>query len=344
MNKRRILAIVIIVFSVLLTSFGFYFWQIWRSPNVLVEKEDKVFLVRHNDTYNSVLERLNKGGYIEKLVPFAFVAKLMKYPENVKPGYYVLKANMTSVEAVRLLRSGRQEPLNLTFTNSRTLGELSKKVGNRLMFSEKEIDSLLHSPQVAREYGFDTTTFIGMFLPNTYEFYWTTSAREFLDRMKKEYDKYWTEERLARAKEMGLTRHEVSTLASIVNAETNKADEMPRVAGVYLNRLNKNIPLQADPTLKFALGDFTIKRILNKDKEIDSPYNTYKYAGLPPGPINMPPLSALNGVLNAEDHKYLYFCAKPDFSGYHNFAITYNEHLKNARKYQRALSQEGIYR
>jgi UPF0755 protein len=344
MNRRRILVGAIIVFAVLASTFGFYAWQMLYTPNVLVDQQDRAFLIRSDESYQQVIKRLKTENYVDKLVPFAFLAKLMDYPENVKPGHYVLKANMTNLAAVRLLRSGRQEPLNLTFTNSRTRSELAEKVGGRLMFSKQEIDSLLHSQQVAREYGFDTTTFIGMFLPNTYEFYWTTSARDFLDRMKKEYDKYWTEEREAKAQAMGLTKNEVTTLASIVNAETNMRDEMPRVAGVYLNRLNKNMRLEADPTLVFALGDFTIKRVLKKDKEIDSPYNTYKYVGLPPGPIRMPSISALDGVLNAEDHNYLFFCARPDFSGYHDFAVSYNEHLKNARRYQRALRERGIFR
>jgi UPF0755 protein len=183
-----------------------------------------------------------------------------------------------------------------------------------------------------------------MFLPNTYEFYWTTSARDFTDRMKKEWEQFWTEERRQKAQAMGLTPEEVTTLASIVRAETNKADEMPRVAGVYLNRLRVNMPLQADPTLVFALGDFSIKRILAKDKAIDSPYNTYMYRGLPPGPINMPSITAIDAVLNAESHKYFYFVAKEDFSGYHTFSVNYDEHMKNARKYQKALKERGILR
>ena len=183
-----------------------------------------------------------------------------------------------------------------------------------------------------------------MFIPNTYEVYWTIKGDELMKRLKKEYDRFWTPERDQKAKVLEMTREEVSTLAAIVQAETAKSDEKPRVAGVYINRLRKGIALQADPTLIFALGDFTIKRVLNKDKEVDSPYNTYLYAGLPPGPIRMPNITSIKSVLNYESHDYIYFCAKEDFSGYHNFVTTYSQHRKNARKYQKALNNKKVYR
>lgn len=204
--------------------------------------------------------------------------------------------------------------------------------------------TLLLADSTAAHYGFEPATFISMFIPNTYQVYWTATPRQILDRMKKEYDAYWTEERIAKAQAMNLSKVEVSTLASIVQGETNKMDEAATIAGVYVNRLKRGIPLQADPTLVFAIGDFTIRRILNKDKEFESPYNTYKYRGLPPGPINMPSIPALDAVLDYEEHRYLYFCAKDDFSGYHAFAKTLTEHNRNARKFQRALNKERIYR
>jgi UPF0755 protein len=184
---------------------------------------------------------------------------------------------------------------------------------------------------------------MSLFIPNTYEFWWDTSAEELFERMHKEYQSFWTEARSQKAQDLGLSKEEVSTLASIVQAESQKSDERPRIAGVYLNRLRIGMPLQADPTLVFAAGDFSIKRLTAKQMAIDSPYNTYKYAGLPPGPINLPDINSLDAVLNFEKHSYLYFCAKEDFSGYHSFAVGYDEHLSNARRYQRALNAANIY-
>lgn len=344
MKNKKIFMVALIVFSVLLTSFTFYAWQILFTPNILVEQESRAFTIRPGESFKNVQDRLYEERIVQESVSFGFLAKLMDYDEAVKPGFYVFDKNMTNLAAVRMLRSGRQKPIRLTFNNIRTREELAEKLGDKLMFSKQEMDSLLNSQAVAKEYGLDTATIISLFLPNTYEFYWNTSARDFMDRMKEEYDKFWNEERMQKAQRLGLSPSEVYTLASIVNAETGKLDEMPRVAGVYLNRLNMNMPLQADPTLKFALNDFAIKRILNKDKEVDSPYNTYMYRGLPPGPINMPPIASVDAVLNAETHKYIYFVAREDFSGYHTFSTNYDEHMKNARKYQKALKQRGIFR
>jgi UPF0755 protein len=204
----------------------------------------------------------------------------------------------------------------------------------------------MSDPAVVAEYGFDTTTIVSMFLPNTYEFYWNTSSKELLDRMHKEYQKFWTEERKQKAKAIGFTPVQVSVLASIVEAEQGRwADERPRIAGVYINRMTSketDYKLQADPTLVFAHGDFAIRRVLTGHKQINSPYNTYKFRGLPPGPINLPSPVSIDAVLNYEKHNYLYFCAKEDFSGYHAFAQTYEEHLKNARLYQAALNSKNI--
>lgn len=344
MKNKKILLVGLIVFSVMLTSFTFYAWQILFTPNILVDQEARAFTIRPGESFKHIQNRLYDERIVQEAVSFGFLARLMKYDESVKAGYYVLEKNMSNLEAIRLLRSGRQTPIRITFNNIRTRNELAERLGDKLMFSRKEMDSLLHSPAVAQEYGLDTATIITLFIPNTYEFYWNTTARDFMDRMKEEYDNFWTPERLQKAEQRGMTPSEVYTLASIVKAETNKVDEMPRVAGVYLNRLNRNMPLQADPTLVYALGDFGIKRILNKDKEIDSPYNTYMYRGLPPGPINMPPIAAVDAVLNAEQHKYYYFVARDDLSGYHTFSANYNEHLKNARKYQKALNKRGILR
>ena len=344
MKKRKILVVVVIVFSVLLTSFSFYAYQLLYTPNILVEEQPRSLIIKPEETFKQVRNRLYDERYINDAVSFSFLSKLLKYDENVKPGHYVLEGNMSNLEAIRLLRSGRQTALNVTFHNIRTKEVLAERLSQNLMAEENEMLRMMNDPAVTAKYGFDTLNIVSMFIPNTYEFFWTTSAEELFDRMHTEYEKFWTEERLQKAEQLGLDPKEVSVLASIVQAETSKNDEMPRVAGVYLNRLNRNMALQADPTLVFAAQDFSIRRVLDEHKAIDSPYNTYKYRGLPPGPINLPQTPAIDAVLNAEDHKYIYFCAKPDFSGYHAFAASYSEHLQNARKYQRALNERKVYR
>lgn len=344
MKGRKLLIIGLVIFSVVLTSFTFYAWQVVYTPNILVEQESRTLLIRPGDSFKDLQNKLYDEHIVGDLMSFSFLARLMDYDKQMKPGLYELKANMSNIEAVRLLRSGQQVPLNVTFNNARTKHQLAERLEGKLMFSSAELDSLLYNPAMAEKYGFDTATFISMFIPNTYEFFWTTSSEEFLERMHTEYERFWTEERKQKAEAMGLSQGEVATLASIVQAETSKRDEMPRVAGVYLNRLNRNMRLEADPTLVYALGDFGIRRILNEHKEIESPYNTYMYRGLPPGPINLPSIHAIDAVLNAEDHKYLFFCAKEDFSGYHNFATTYREHINNANRYRKALNKRKIYR
>ena len=232
----------------------------------------------------------------------------------------------------------------VVFNNLRTLNELAGKVTQYIEPDSAELADYLIGPAVAAEQGFDEKDFTAMFIPNTYEFYWTVTPEQFVKRMKSEYEKFWKGDRDKKAEKLNMTRLEVSTLASIVDEETLYDDENAKVAGVYINRLERGIPLQADPTLKYALGDFSRKRIVNDDKKIDSPYNTYKYKGLPPGPISIPSVSAIDGVLNYEKHNYVFFCAKDDFSGYHAFARTLAQHNKNARAYQKALNEARIYR
>ncbi|MHC2992910.1 aminodeoxychorismate lyase, partial [Pontibacter sp. HJ8] len=271
-----------------------------------------------------------------------FMAKLMDYDELVKPGRYKIENGWNNRQLIGVLRLGEQTPVKLTFTNIRLRNQLAERLATAVEPSPEELDSLLNDPVYLKTLGFDTTTIVSMFIPNTYEVYWTTTAKELVERMKTEYDRFWTAERKAKAAQLGLSQQEVSTLASIVQAETIKNDEKPRVAGVYLNRLQKGILLQADPTVVFAVRDFNIRRVLNVHLQHDSPYNTYRYAGLPPGPINVPDISSIDAVLNPEQHNYIYFCAKEDFSGYHSFAVTHAEHMANARRYQKALTERNI--
>jgi UPF0755 protein len=343
-KKTKIYLIVIITFSVLLTSLSFYFYQAFFSPNALVDKEEPYLLkIPSNATFQQVSDSLYSNEIINDLITFSFVAKVLKYQEAVKPGLYTIPVKTNNLNLVRLLRSGNQTPVKVTFNNVRTKEDLADKITKNLEINEDHFMLLVMDSVYIRKFGFEEETIMSMFIPNTYEFWWNTSAENLFDRMYREYENFWTETRKEKARSIGLDQKEVSTLASIVQAETQKADERAKVAGVYMNRLRINMPLQADPTLVFAVGDFGIKRVLNVHKEIESPYNTYKYTGLPPGPINLPEISALEAVLNYENHQYLYFCAKDDFSGYHAFATNLSDHLNNARRYQSALNKAKIY-
>lgn len=336
-SKRLVLFLVL---SILGISFSFYAYQIVYTPNVLVDKEDRIIIIPQDATFKSVQAQLHDGRYVEDLMSFSFLARLMDYDKAIKPGRYVLEANMTNLQAIRLLRSGNQVPVNMTFNNVRTIDELAEKVTRNLLMTGEDFKAGLIKFAMNNSRGFSENNVIAMFIPNTYEVYYNVTPDALIQRMEYEYELFWNEDRKLKAQSIGFSPIEVSIIASIVQAETIKADEASLVASLYINRLKKGMPLQADPTLKFALGDFTIKRILNVHKEIDSPYNTYIHTGLPPGPINMPEIWALNAVLNHEPTNYYYMCAKEDFSGYHNFSNSYQEHMRNARRYQDALTRE----
>ena len=329
-----------LILSTLTITFIFYGYQIFYTPNILIDKDDRVLIIRTGATFRKVQEDLGKGNFVNDMVSFSFLARLYKYDKNIIPGRYALRRNMTNVEAIRTLQSGNRKAVKVTFTNVRLLDELPGKITKNIGVSPSEFNDAMDDFISSNDDGFKRENVIGMFLPNTYEVYYNVLPDELIARMLSEYKRFWNEERLAKAKALGLTPKEVSTLASIVQAESVKPDEAPIIAGLYINRLKKGIPLQADPTLVFAAGDFTIKRVLNEHKAIDSPYNTYKYAGLPPGPINMPQIATIDAVLNYQKHTYIYMCAKEDFSGHHNFATTLDEHNRNARKYQKALDIE----
>ncbi len=272
---------------------------------------------------------------------FKWVATQLKY-KNIKPGKYKIKQGMSNVELVRKLRAGDQEIVKLSFQNFRLMSEFAGYVGKQLECDSTELLNKLDSIDLIREYGFNEENIFCMFIPNTYEFYWNTSALKFIDKMNEQYVKFWTEERISKAKKIGLSKTEVSILASIVDQEALVNKEMKTIAGVYMNRINRGMKLEADPTVIFAIGNFNIKRVLNRMLNHNSPYNTYKYNGLPPGPICMPSIAAIDAVLYYEKHNYIYFCAKEDFSGYHNYASNLAEHQNNAKKFQLALSKRGI--
>ncbi len=324
---------------------GGRFYRYINAPNVdLTNVESPYILIPNGTNFFQLKAILIESGAIKDMSSFEWVAQKKDYPEKIISGRYKLVDRMSNNRLVNLLRSGRQEPLNLTFNNIRKLEQLASVVSMKLMLDSAALMDLLNNTDYISELGFNSSTLPSMFIPNTYQIYWNTDAKSFIERMKREYDSFWTDEKIKKAEAKGLSPTQVSVLASIVDEETQKADEKPKVAGLYLNRLNIGMRLQADPTLKYALGDFTIKRLLNDDKNIESPYNTYKYAGLPPGPIRIPSITGLNAVLNAEPHSYLYMCAKEDFSGYHNFAKTLAQHNLNAARYRIELNKRGIRR
>lgn len=329
-----------LIASTLLITFVFYGYQICYTPNILVDKDDRQVIITPGTTFRKLQEDLGKGGFVNDMVSFSFLARLKGYDRKISPGRFVLRRNMTNLQALEVLTTARQEPVRVTFTNARIYTELSEKITRNVGVHPEEFDESLDRFIANNPEGFTRETIMAMFIPNTYEVYFNIVPDELVARLYEEYKKFWNESRLAKAKALGLTPIEVSTLASIVQAENHREDEAPRIAGLYINRLKKNMPLQADPTLVFAVGDFSIKRVLDKHKEVDSPYNTYKNAGLPPGPINMPGIPMIDAVLNYEQHDYIYMCSKEDFSGYHNFAKTLSEHNRNAAAYQRALTIE----
>ena len=312
------------------------------KPNI--NEHSHYLYIPTGSDYSSIIQILERDSILKDIRSFKWLAEKKNYPNHVYPGRYRLDSLMNNNDLIDKLRSGFQDPVKVVFNSIRTREQLAGKISKQIEPDSLTLIKLLYNDSLITEYGLIQETFTCIFLPNTYEFWWNTSAEKFIDRMYKEYQRFWNDERKRKAAILNLTPEEVTTLASIVDEETYYSKEMPRVAGVYINRLRRRMHLQADPTLKFALGDFSIKRVLNVHKQIDSPYNTYKRYGLPLGPISIPSISAIDAVLNYESHSYLYFCAKSDFSGYHNFAKTLSQHNINARNYQRALNKERIWR
>jgi len=340
MTFKKSYLIGIVVFSIALSTFTLYVFQITRTPNLQVDKDPAIIVIPAEATFRSVQDTLFYRHIVNDPVSFSFIAKLMGYQKAIKPGTYKIKSDMNNVDAVKMLRSGNQVPVYIRFSHARLVDELYEPVTRNLSMTPEAFASALESFIKNNDEHFNKDNIISMFIPNSYQVYSTISPEGLVKKMNQEYHRFWNEDRSNAAKTIGLTRFEVSTLASIVQAETVISDESPVIAGLYLNRLKRNIPLQADPTLVFASGDFNTKRVLNVHKEVDSPYNTYKHTGLPPGPINMPSIHSIDAVLHPDSNNYLYMCAKEDFSGYHNFTASLTQHLINASKYQRQLSIE----
>ncbi len=343
MKKGKILIIALIVVTVLISSFTFYVYQMLYSANFQIDKEDTYIHIKTGSSFDDVRNMMFDKGVLNDPVSFSFLSKLMEYDQLVKPGRYLIRKNANNLSTIRMLRAGEQQPVRITFTNVRLMEELAEKLASYIELEADTLLRILSDPATSEKYGFNTESFRCMFIPNTYEVYWTISANQLLDRLNGEYKRFWNDQRLEKAEKLDMSPVEVSILASIVEAESRHADESPVIAGLYLNRLKDTMPLQADPTLVYAVGDFTIQRVLKVHKEIESPYNTYKYAGLPPGPVVFPSIISIDAVLNYKKSNYLYMCAKEDFSGYHNFTSSYREHQNNARRYQAELDKRKLY-
>ncbi len=340
--KRFVKYILIPCLVALACCLGGSYYYFVKKPNTSVT-DDGIIYIQKGDSFETVMQVLAGKHYLESEYTFRKIASLKKYPNSIKPGRYRIQDGMSNNELVNKLRSGQQEPINFTFNNIRTLNNFARILSQQLPIDSTDFMALANDTALIGKYGFNTYNFVSMFIPDTYQLYWTTTLTDFVKRMHREYQKFWNAERLSKARKMELSPIQITTIASIVEEETNKTSEYPVIAGVYINRLKKGWPLEACPTLKFALGDFTIKRILTKHTNIDSPYNTYKNSGLPPGPIRMASPKVIDAVLNYQHHKYMFFCAKSDFSGTHHFSRTLSEHNKHAAEFHRALNRMKIY-
>lgn len=321
-------------------------WSGYRDfygPNVIIPGDRSTFLyIPTGSDFSKVDSILEQQHFIKNEKSFVRVARIKKYMMKVRPGKYRIRNGMSNNDLVNLLRSGKQEPVNLVFVNVMTLQELAGKVAGQIEADSAGLLRLMKDVSYLHQFQVTPSTVMSLFIPNTYQFFWNTSANQFMKRMFVEKKRFWNDERRQKCMNTGMHIPEVIVLASIIERETTKDDEKPVIAGVYMNRYRKGWALQADPTLIFAWNDYSIKRVLDKHKKINSPYNTYLHTGLPPGPICLPSIASIDAVLNYRHHSYMYFCAKEDLSGYHNFAVTLAEHNRNARRYQMAIDRLGL--
>lgn len=340
---RRFLITTVITILLVGVVGTYYVYQSYYQGKLTEALDDPYILIPTGADFEEVLERLDAKGLIESRAAFEKTAELMNYKKGpMRSGRYKIEAGWTQVDLIRHLRNGQQAPVDVIINNERLLEGVAGKVAQYIEPDSLALISVFYDDSYIEKLGFNRQTLMSLFIPNTYELYWNTSAKGFVKRMKREHKAYWSKNnRLKKAEKLGLTPEEVYTLASIIEKETLHDKEKPRMAGVYLNRLDKGMLLQADPTAVFATRDFETTRVTNKHTKFDSPYNTYMYAGLPPGPIAMASISSIDAVLNYENHSYLYFCAIGDGSGYHNFAKTLAQHNRNAQTYRANLRKRG---
>lgn len=338
----KILIALVLAFLVVGGYYGVKFYKTYFAANTT--GKEKYLYVRTGYKIDDLYKELRLKDILTDLDAFSAAAEKMNLQGALKPGRYKLTRGMNNRSIINMLKAGNQEPVMLKFQNIRKKENFAAFLSRNLEPDSLTFISLLDSAALIEKYGFTKDNSYVMFIPNTYEMYWNISAADFFERMHTEYDKFWNAERKQKAAALNLSPIQVSILASIVDAEALYDKEMPIIAGLYLNRLNKGILLQADPTVIYSNDDFTVKRVTNSLLSVQSKYNTYKYVGLPPGPIMMPSINAINAVLNRDNNNYIYMCAKEDFSGYHNFAVTVQEHERNAKKYRDALNKNNIYK
>ena len=337
--KKTLLILAAILLILALLAAGAVAYVVFL-PNTR-NKTDVIIHIPRNTDYLQLLDTLDKHDILRSEETFDMVAHYMKY-KTVRVGNYTIRPKMNNYQLVRMLRKGQHYPVKFAFNNVRTLHQFIQRASNVLFFDERELASVLYDNTFWQQYDLNIATCPQIFIPNSYEFYYDITPEEFVTKFYKIHQQFWSEERSKQAEEIGLTPLEVSTLASIVEEENFRPQEKAIIAGLYINRLKKGMLLQSDPTVKFALRDFSRQRILNSDLQVDSPYNTYKYKGLPPGPIRFPEASTIDSVLHYTHHNYLYMCAKEDFSGYHNFTNSAAVHAQNANRYRKALNERNI--
>lgn len=338
-KKGRGLRIILIILLVIGAIGAFIVF----GPNTGSLKNGEYIYIRSGSTYNTVMHQLDTGGYIREMIGFKLLAERANYPNKVKAGKYKIASGMSNYSIIRMLRNGSQTPVKLVINKLRTKQDFINFVSSQLEADSNTMKQILSDSALLAGYGLDTNTAMAAIMPDTYEFYWNTGAKKVFIKIAKKYKQFWTEERMKQARAINLSPAGAMTMASIVEEETNKLSDKPLIASVYINRINKGIPLQADPTVKFAIGDFSIRRVTGAHLQYESPYNTYRNNGLPPGPICTPSMSSINAVLNAPATDYIYFCATPALDGSSAFTASYEEHLQNAKAYQQALNQRGIH-
>lgn len=347
MYIKKILLIIVLLGAVAMGVFSWHIYSIAFSVNTAFNNDVAHVFIPTNASMLDVMEEISP--LLKDEDSFLAVANQKKYSTNIRPGHFVIAKGLDNNEIINTLRS-RNVPINIKFNNQERLEDLAGNIANQIEADSISLINAMRDSEFIKEVGLNEDTALSLYVPNTYEFYWNTSAEQFRERMKNEYESFWNESRLEKAKKLNLTREQVVSLAAIVQKETAKVDERPRVAGVYLNRLKVGMLLQADPTVIYALkresGDYdqVIKRVLYKDLELDSPYNTYKYAGVPPGPIAMPDISSIDAVLNPETHGYYYFVADVTNFGYHKFAKNLSQHNANKAQYVRWVNSQGLKR
>lgn len=347
MNLKRVLWAAVLLGLIAMAIFAWYVYGAVLAPNTAFENEEAHIYIASDARFSDVLDELRP--LLKDAVTFEAVANRKGYPANIKPGHYVINKGMSNNDIINTIRS-RNIPIKVKFNNLERIEELAGQVAGQIEADSLSLLNAMTDPEFLESAKKDKASAMALYLPNTYEFYWNSSAVDFRERMKQEYDRFWNETRLKKASDIGLSPDEVISLAAIVQKETAKIDERPRVAGLYVNRIERGMLLQADPTViyakKKAENDFdqVIKRVLYRDLELDSPYNTYKNPGVPPGPISMPDISSIDAVLNKEDHDYLFMVADVENIGYHKFAKTLSQHNRNRQEYVRWINRQGVNR